>query len=731
MVISRPAKPTALLCAVLLLSAAVQFAGATAAWAGSAGLLPFSSSNGVPNGAADNIASLVSTEVDIRGGYELVLSASSDEVQEGCGERSSCITSYGGKNNFQHVITGSVSTAGRTRYTLVLTLYQVSSGKALRQVLNTLDRSPDALLDGIPDLVVELLTGRRPVREEAPAGGGGEKPALFSDDDDFGEEMGPRDSATGSAGNGAAASDNGRKWMERDRHGRLTRPVDEGDDPLGLDEIDDMDLDLDELSPDHQEKKRKVRKEREDLARARYLEEERLAEVAAEEQRQREERRARREEERRREEDRIEREEQRRIAQERELRREEEIRREREDQRLDEERERRRAEQRRLDEQEREQRADKERRRDARERERREAEDLRREEDERRLARARFQEEEEAEERRRRDSRDRYDQQEDEDDITLDAGIIIIETDDEYEEGGGLSELSEDDAEFGILIEEDDGDGDGYQERSYDEPSYDEPSYDERSYDERSDRERVDEGRGSRRSRSYKDPKPELNLDRRFDDTPRARPSAGGGYGSGTRAERGSRSSSSRASARSPQRASRPRGAVRVSAGYNFYYLSFLRLGLEGNIYVLPQLSLDLGIQAWMLWLRTGEDLRLAARVLPNFLIGASYRMTFHPIVRPFVGGEVGTVIYAQKVEVSNNEVLRKTPLFALTLAAKGGSEFELGRKFALFVALRVGVSISGDLEQDGLADIQQYVNETWEPTRVFFNVGVGARYAF
>ena len=724
MTISRPAKPIALLCAVLLLSAAVQFSGATAAWAGSAGLLPFSSGNGVPNGAADNIASLVSTEVDIRGGYDLILNATSDEVEAGCGERSACITSYGGKNDFEHVIKGSVSPAGRTRYTLVLTLYQVSSGKAIRQVLNTLDRSPDALLDGIPDLVVELLTGRRPVREEAPSGSaGGDRPALFSGEDDFGEDLEPRTSSNDGGDNNADASGDERKWMERDRHGRLTQPIDEADDPLGLDEVDDLDLDLDELSSDHQEKKRKVRKEREDAARARYLEEERLAKVAAQEQNQREDERARRDEQRRRDEERIEREEERRISEEREQRREEQLRRERDDRRRDEERERRRAEEQRRDEQEREQRADDERQREGREREQRAAEDLRRTEDDRRLARARFQEEEEAEEQRRRGARDRYDQEQDEDDITLDAGIIIIESDDEDDEGSATLDIKEEDAEFGILIEEDDGD-------SYDERSYDEPSYDRGSDNgERSDRERADEGSGSRRSRGYTDPdpEPELDLDRRYDDTPRARPTTSGGYGSsGTDSRSSQRSSSSgRARARVSGASERPDGSLRASFGYNNFYLHFGFVGFEGNVYVLPNLSLDLAVQLWTLTLIDEGERK--ARVLPNFLVGASYRMTFHRVVRPFVGGDVGSVIYAQKIEMSADEVLRNTPLFALTLAAHGGTDFMLSSWFGLHITARVGVSISGDLEQDGLADIQQYVNENWSPTRVFFNIGLGA----
>jgi len=708
--VSRQAKLIVLVGTLLLLCGAVQSLSIQAAWAGTAGVLPFSSNRGVPNGAADNIFSLVSAEIDIRGGYDLVLSASPDEVQSGCGERTTCISAYGSESDFEHVITGSVSTAGRTRYTLVLTLYLVRTGKAIRQVVNTLDRSPESLLDGIPDLVVELLTGQRPVHEEDKGNprAGGNKAALFADGDDFGD-----DDQRSSAPSVDSQKEEKKQWMERDRHGRLTQPIDETQDPLGLDDVDDLDLDLDELSSEHQQKKRKNRKEREDAARARHAEDERLARVAEEERDRRDEERIRRQQQRARDEERLRRDEERRIEEEREGRRAEARRREDREDREDREREQLVDERRRRDERERERRSDEERRRDERDRERR-------------IAEARFQEEAEAEERERRSSRDRY--QADEEDVTLDAGIIIIESDDEEDEVDG---------DFEILIEADDGEP---EERSYDRRDQ-EPErrgYEERSYDRpRQEDSSSYEERNERRSRSYDEPneEEELNIDRRYDTSrsPRDSRNASGYSSSRNSRSEGSREadSRSRAGASTTRQPQRPPGAIRASVGYNYFYLSFLRLALEGNIYVLPSLSLDLEVQAWMLWLRTGEDLHLAARVLPNFLIGASYRMRFHPIVRPFIGGDVGTVVYATKEETSNNDIIRKTPLFALTLAVKGGSDFELGKNFGIFVSARVGVSISGDLEQDGLADIQQYVNETWSPTHAFFNVGVGARYRF
>jgi len=707
----------------------------------------------VPNGAADNISSLVSTEVDIRGGYDLVLSASSDEVAAGCGERSACVNEYGRENDFSHVITGTVSAAGSSRYTLVLTLYKVGSNAAVRQVLNTLDRSPDSLLEGIPDLVVELLTGQRPVREEEAPKAARSKASLFNDGDDFNDELSPADDDESDE----REDQSERKWMERDRHGRLTQPVGSEDDPLGLDEIDDLDLDLDELSSDHQTKKRAARAEREAAARAAHAEEERLAQVAEDERdkRLREQEIRDRAEERDRE--RLRREEEQRIAEERDRRKEEQRRRSRAEERSERERERARAEERSERERERaraEERSERERERARaeersereRERERERARTEERRDREREAARSearRAQERErerlEAEERERREELERY-EDDDEEDVTIDAGIIIIESDQE-EEG------DDEDEEFIILIEEDDDEEPDYNrfddrqdeqryedDRDYRDDRDDQAERDDRDYrddlverddrdyrDDQTDRDRRDDRRSANSSRDRQRSGTDRNE--------RSRSSRIGGYGSGQ--DDGGRIRGNARTTRNSSKTGRPPGAVRAFVGYNNYYLSFLKMGVEGSVYVLPALSLDFGVEAWMLWLREGEDLHLAARVLPNFLVGASYRMNVHHVIKPFVGGDVGTVIYAQKVEVAGSEIVARTPLFALVVAAKGGAEFELPKNFGLFVSVRVGVSISGDLEQDGLADIQQYVNETWSPTRVFFNVGFGARYRF
>ena len=712
---------TALLAGLVLLAC-----NPAQALAGSAGILPFSSGKGVPNGAADNIASLVSTEVDIRGGYDLVLSAESDEVAVGCGESSACINKYGTENDFHHVVTGSVANAGSKRYTLVLALYKVGAGSAIRQVRDTLDRSPDSLLENIPDLVIELLTGRRPVREEEEAPQSARKESLFNDGADFGEEA-----LDGEAEEEPREDD--RKWMERDRHGRLTGGPAAEEDPLGLDEIDDLDLDLDELSAERQDQKRRSRSEREAAAREALAEEQRRKDR---ERQARAQDRAAREQAQLRDEERLRRQEQQRIEEERQRRREEQRRRAEQERRADEQL---RAEERRREDRRRQQaeadRRERDRQKD-RERRQREQDELDRAEDERRRERARFNEQRDYDERRRRDERDdqreaswdRYEQEEEEDELVLDAGVIVFVTDDEEDEedeGIILIEADEDEEEQDYpprLSRRDDQPTSSRRRQDYDRDYKDrrEPDYDNFEDDltlDRNDKDEFDlDDRRTERSDKKRDrPRESSNKFR------------GTGYGSNRSDLSRSRSQGS-AKARGNKR---PGGAVGGYIGYNNYYVSFLRLGAEGNIYVIPSVSLDLSVEAWMLWLREEENQRLAARVLPNFQIGASYRMSPHPVFKPFVGGDLGTVVYAQKVEVAGNEVVARTPLFAFTVQAKGGCEFELSRNFALSASVRVGVSISGDLEQDGIADIQQYVNETWSPTRAYFNLGVGARYRF
>ena len=82
------------------------------ALANDCGVLPFTSGRGVPDGAAGNITSLISSEVDIRGGFGLVLTAGEDEVSSSCGKKSSCVKEFGAENGYDRVVSGNVDNLG-------------------------------------------------------------------------------------------------------------------------------------------------------------------------------------------------------------------------------------------------------------------------------------------------------------------------------------------------------------------------------------------------------------------------------------------------------------------------------------------------------------------------------------------------------------------------------------------------------------------------------------------
>jgi len=185
----------------------------------------------------------------------------------------------------------------------------------------------------------------------------------------------------------------------------------------------------------------------------------------------------------------------------------------------------------------------------------------------------------------------------------------------------------------------------------------------------------------------------------------------------------------------------RPSLAVRLTGGYTNYYLHFGQLGLEVGIYVLPVLSVDVGFDIWMLSLQVedvvnGTEVCVSAdgaqttcvregRGLPNFRIGASYRaMTNKKWFRPYGGAEVGGVMYAQKLQEGGGGA--KTPLFGMSIVGKGGVDFEFGRKlkFGISAGAKVGVGLTGDGENNGIPDIQEYVNQEWSQTRVIISGG-------
>ncbi len=492
-VTTQAKRPMRLLFAAVVLA---QMIWVPSAVAGTCGIAHFDAIGDVGRGAASNITSLVSSELDIRGGYDLVLAADEGENKAGCSSDVSCLKTFGKNSGHEHVVGGTVrAVAGQ--YEVAATLYEVRSGRQIRTVTHTMERTADVLIEAVPLLVVELVTGEKPVVEDDDAAARKSSGPLF-DDADFDEDLDSDFDEDTDDGAVDAADDRRSKdarWMKRDRRGRVIRDADveeedEFEDELDLEELDD--LDLDDITADSQRKRAEEREEADAREAARKAEEERLARLAAEEERRREEdrRRAQREEEER--ERRMREEEDRRHREEEQARADRERRdRERADQERREAEERaalraeREEEERRREEAERERREEERRRADAdRERERRREADRaaeREAEEERR--RAEYEQERREEERREADDRDRrrederraeddrrrddertasrydddtVDLDEDEDglvlgsSISLGSGLIVvedddvgfvIEDDDEYEEEAEPEEL--------------------------------------------------------------------------------------------------------------------------------------------------------------------------------------------------------------------------------------------------------------------------------------------------
>ena len=132
------------------------------ATAGTCGVLPFTHGADVTEGAGVNITSLVSTELDFRGGWAIVVTASKQEITDGCGADQTCLLAFGKGESHESVVTGEISASGDDKYRITARWYEVAGGRMKREAVQEVSRSADLLIEEVPGLVTELLTGKAP-----------------------------------------------------------------------------------------------------------------------------------------------------------------------------------------------------------------------------------------------------------------------------------------------------------------------------------------------------------------------------------------------------------------------------------------------------------------------------------------------------------------------------------------------------------------------------------------
>ena len=747
----------------------------TAAMAGTCGVLPFSAGEGVNRGAGPNITALVSSELDIRGGYDLVIAAPPEDFEGGdCGASTTCIKAFSRANKHDAVVAGAVVADG-DQYTLTLKLHDGNNAALLRKVTKNVPSSALLLADAVTDIVIELVTGAAPDRDgDASADDG----PLF-DDVDFDELL-------------DEAEDEIKQPKRKKRSRAAPRNPghddeidlddgDEDDDPFGIDELDALDMSADQI-----EKKKRDRQRHAELDRVRKEEEERLSRARAEEERQRriaedrereDRERARREREDRERRARIEAEQ--REEQERQARvRQEREREERE--RIQEEREEREREER-----DSKARAEREER-DQRDRERKDRESRVRDEDERQARADRDQRNQEDRKRRDREDRDREDRErrdredrqadDDGDEMVLGSalalgpasGIIIggDDDDDDDDDGGiviGAVDDEDDEPREGMIIGDDDrrenpnvrrrreadanrnddGRGDRYSRaRSFDASSdnrnprdNNRSSSSSRDYDEDADLDLLDDDDDDRRSgdQSYDRDDNDRNYDERsyrersYGNDPVA--SRDGGYLSddydskdgGSRSYTAGRKQGAEGnlSRSNTGWGNRPWISARLSGGYTNYYLHFAQYGLDIGFFPVPRVSVDLQADFWTLSIRDCPGCEQQYRTLPSFYMGGSYRFTNLKIVQPYVGGDIGAVVYAIGLLTEEDGSTKRRPLTGVVFQVKGGADFMFTRHFGLGAGVKAGLAYA--------SKIQENVHPEWNPLQFLLNVRLAA----
>lgn len=749
-----------------LTAAFLSFAAPVLAVAGTCGVVPFAAGGGVDQRAADNIAALISTEVDIRGGYDLVLAATPGELKPACSADLSCAQGWAKGKGHAFVVVGKVEAEGTAKYKISTQIVDVATGKTVKQLVRSLDKGADRLLDLVPDFVAELITGQSPMAaaEADAAKKKADTAALTDVDIDALEEEEPKPKRAAKADPAPSRSADSKAESKGSARGASTSsskssakasppPVEEEEDPFGMAEEE---LDLDELDAASVRKSQKKEAE----AASKRAEEDRIRAIAeAEEKKRREdednrraaERRAREDEDRRaaearaREEDEARKAKERRLAEERK-RQEEEARAEAERKRRDEEDRARVAE---------------ERRREERRRSETEEADRRRAENDRRAAL-------EAEEARAR--RDAEEEEADEEDAPEDEeGTVIV---------GGAMDLGEGDMLLSGGVEEVEEEADEADERDdgrlregqvIGNDSRDDPRVQRRQEAERkraeaeardADAERRAEADRYARARSFRDDEGEdgdldaLDRDRKddrrvasreaedrrsgrdsaSDDPPRGRyddeeegrgnprddRDEDGGYEGRYRTE----SRSDRATARAGSTGDRSHLSVRVGAGYSLFYLpALLQWGADIGIFPHPMVSIDVAVDFWSYWARKWDadgSSHYEPSSVPSFHVGASFRGN-KGIVRPYVGGGL-SLVYVQG-PIENGNGAWDSPLMGIGGGIKGGADFFFTKHFGLYAGAKAGVTYAPDI---GLR-----LENDWKSLGFYLNVGAGAAVRF
>ncbi len=809
--------------ALLLAGLAVLLALPATALAGTCGVLPFSAGSDVNRGAAPNITALVSSELDIRGGYDLVIAADPEEFEGGdCGSSPACIKQFGQANKHEAVVAGTVAKSGDNAYTLTLKLHDGKSAELLRTVERDVPSSADALMDAVTAVVVELVTGEAPDEEDEGDGAAEEEGPLF-EDLDFDEMMDEADEEVtpNNRQRGRAAPRNPGRDRDRDEDS-------DEDDPFGMDELDALDLSAEEM-----EKKRRDRERQAEMEREREASEERAArERAAEERRRRvaeerarqeeeqdraeraeRDRRARAERERREvaERERLEREKREREEAERQARadrerreREMEERAERDRARRDREEQERsaRAEQARADREREKENARAERKR--RDREEAEREEAEREEEERQ-ARAKREERRSSsrdddeyrrvrsrdedmsarvdrERQRRRDEElDRAERESDDDEVEFESSVALApatdimigsafddddggfqigpgddDDDDDYEDDGGITissaaadiEFGDDDDDDepieGMIIsdaaDEDENpgvrrrreaeaaDGDRYaRARNFKSSSSSDQDDDDVDDDYRRDDEDEDEDEdedSSERS-SSRERRSSRSSDRDERVASRDDSYLSDDYEDEYDLDADSYSSTRRSSSRSKVSRSttssgnRPWFSARVSGGYTNYYLHFAQYGFDLSVFPAPRASVDVQVDFWTLSIRECPECEQEFRTLPSFYLGGSYRFTNLKIVQPYVGGDVGTVVYAIGTLDDGSGVVQRRPLMGAAFEVKGGVDIMFTRHFGISAGLKAGLAYAPKIKEN--------VHPDWNPLQFLLNARLAA----
>jgi len=197
------------------------------ALAGTVVLAPLLARTGAKPQHVSNVTSLISSELDFMSEFDDVVELTASPANTACLTTPSCLRVLANQGGGDALLTGALSVSA-TQFTIELVYYDNKGGSIVRHKTYTLASDPEAVADGMNDVVTSLVTGKTRTAAKDAEPGADAFAFDLEDGDDFSfEDSKPSNTSSNAAAALARSQAAERERAERERAAEEARRAEE------------------------------------------------------------------------------------------------------------------------------------------------------------------------------------------------------------------------------------------------------------------------------------------------------------------------------------------------------------------------------------------------------------------------------------------------------------------------------------------------------------------------